>query len=398
MATFSIPPEFQDKLEPIELRDQRSDDEILQSLNKYVPVTTEKNIWAFWHSGILDMPAWCQRNVIDWVRICGPEWDVRVLDNVPESPNYALKYISSDLLPEAFVQRNMDGPYVGPHSADFLRGSCLYLYGGAFMDVGSILLRHMDRIGWKELEDPNSPYQIAIPLMYGLHIANHFVAARKGDPFIKRWHDLFINLWKGHTNHEGLLQNPLINSFGAGLSFDEARASKFNWEFKVSPTTVAEYISQVFAWVRLCTLEDAGDGFSCTDYWQNNILCFDTLKEDWLAEDIIGFDAQKIFDLLTLSREGDNTTEQYKEAEKLVWGLLSEGAMQKVTHGKGLTTAISLGTLLDLPENLGKDQAPGTFAELLRYGSVHFRQKREQLVLMEAQKPAKTFRKGVLEP
>jgi hypothetical protein len=397
MANLSIPPEYQDQLEIITVQDQRTDEDILQTLEQHVPVTSEKNLWAFWHSGILNMPSWCQRNVIDWVRICGPEWTIRILDNVPDSPNYALQYVPADSLPEAFVQRKMDGPYVGPHSADFLRGVLLYLHGGAFMDVGSVLLRHLDRIGWNELEDPTSPFNVAVPLMYGQNMANHFVAARKGDPFIKRWHELFVHLWKGRTNHEGLIEDPLV-SFGAQLDFEASRSSNFNWDFAVPPKTVMEYITQVLTWVRLCMLEDAGDGFSCSDYWQKNILCFDVLKEDFPAEAIVGFSGQKIFDLLTMRRDGDKDSGEYKEAETMVWTLLSQASMQKITHGKGLTTSVSLGILFDMPENKGRDSAPGTFAELLRYGSVHFRQKRESIARMEAKKAPKTMKKGVLEP
>lgn len=420
MADFSIPAEYQDQLEVVPAVDQRTNEEILQSLTQYAPVTSEKNIWAFWDKGVTKMPAWNQRNVVDWIRICGPSWTVRIVDNQPDSPNYALRYVSAELLPEAFVNRTMVGPYIGPHSADFLRGALLYEHGGAFMDVGNILFRHMDRLCWNQLEDPASPYQIAVPLMYAQNIANHFVAARKGDPFIKRWyvspsgglvspdmsslanthefrHELFIHLWKGHTSHEGLLSNPLI-VFGKDHNFDESRASNFHWDFAVGPQTVMEYIAQVLAWARLCKLEEAGDGFSCADYWLNNIMCFDVLQEDWPAEAEIGFNAAKIFELLSMRRDGDKESEDYKLAEKMVWRLLASSSMQKVTHGKGLVKTLALGALLDSPENVGKDCAPGTFFELLRYGSVHFRQKRESIVLMEAKRPSTTMKKGVLEP
>jgi hypothetical protein len=187
MADFSIPPEYQDQLEVIAIDDKRTDAEILESLGKYVPVTSEKNIWAFWDKGLTQMPAWCQRNVVDWVRICGSEWTIRVLDNVPCSPNHALEYVPADMLPDTFVQRTHTGSYVGPHSADFLRGACLYEHGGAFMDVGNIMTRHMDHFCWNQLADPATPFQVAVPIMYAQVIANHFVAARKGDPFIKQW-------------------------------------------------------------------------------------------------------------------------------------------------------------------------------------------------------------------
>ncbi|KAK6196727.1 hypothetical protein LQW54_011236 [Pestalotiopsis sp. IQ-011] len=398
MTDFSIPPEYQDQLEPIAVQDHRTDEEILQALAQYAPVTSEKNIWAFWHSGLDKMPAWCQRNVADWVRICAPGgWAVRVLDNLPESPNYALRHVPADLLPEAFVGRDMDGPYVGPHSADFLRGACLVQHGGVFIDVGCVLLRDMDRIVWDKLEDPSSPYQIAVPLMYNQITANHFVAARKGDPFIKRWHELFIHVWKGHKNHEGLIENPLV-SFDTDKSFDQARASNFHWEFKVPPKTVMEYITQVVAWQRLCMLEDAGDGFSCADYWSSNVFCIDVLQEDWAAEDEVGFDGQELFDLLTMKRDTNDASEEQRKAEKLVWRLLGQASMQKVTHGKGLMKGKALGGLLDEEQNIGKDRAAGTFAELLRYGSVHFRQKRTSIVQMAAEKPSQTLKKGVFEP
>lgn len=48
--------------------------------------------------------------------------------------------------------------------------------------------------------------------------------------------------------------------------------------------------------------------------------------------------------------------------------------MEKVTHAGGLLTTPALGVLWDLPENANKYGEPGTFAELLRCGSVHFEQ------------------------
>lgn len=185
--TFDIPKEFQADLTLVDITDERTNEVILDPLTQYVPVTSEKNVWAYWHDGIKAMPQWCQHNVIDWVRILGSEWTVRVLDTVPGSPNHVLNFVSADLLPETFIKGTMNGPYMGQHSADFIRGALLYTHGGVNMDVGCILIRHLDRICWDELEDPRSPYQVAVPIMFGQTIANHFVAARRGDPFIQRW-------------------------------------------------------------------------------------------------------------------------------------------------------------------------------------------------------------------
>jgi hypothetical protein len=184
---YQIPDEYRSQIKYVDSRDNRTDAEILDSLTMHTPITSEKNIWTYWHAGIQNMPAWTQRNIINWVRLHGAEWTVRVLDTVPNSPNHALNWVATEDLPETFVKGTMTGPYVGPHSADFLRGAALYTYGGVWMDVGSIVFRDLDRVCWDQLTDDTSPFTVAAPLVYGQFVANHFVASRKGDEFIKNW-------------------------------------------------------------------------------------------------------------------------------------------------------------------------------------------------------------------
>jgi len=133
---YAIPAEYESKLEyvPHEQIDSRSDAEILESLKQHAPVTSEKNVWAFWDKGVDAMPGWCLRNVMGWVRILGSEWTVRVLDSVPDSANHVLKFVPEELLPETMVQGTMDGPYVGAHSADFVRTAVIYVHGGVWQD------------------------------------------------------------------------------------------------------------------------------------------------------------------------------------------------------------------------------------------------------------------------
>ncbi|OCT48273.1 hypothetical protein CLCR_04147 [Cladophialophora carrionii] len=394
---FNIPQEFQAQLLHIEPDDKRTNQEILVSLEQYTPITSEKNIWAYWDKGVRNMPAWCQRNVVDWVRICGPSWTVRILDTVPGSPTNALEYISADLLPEAFVKGTMTGVYTGPHSSDFLRGACLYSHGGVYMDTGNILIRDLDRVCWNQLADPSSPYEVCVPIMYATVMANHFVASRKGDPFIKCWHDLFIHLWKDRQNHEGLIYHPLL-AFALTLTFEESQQANFKWDFKVAPQTVMEYISQVLSWQRLCMLEDAGDGFNATKYWLNKVLVYDSLQENWAAEATIGFGGPVLFNALATRLDTPKDSDEYKTAYKLVWRLLTKSTLQKITHGKNLTQTPAAGVLWEEPGNEDKDHEPGTFAELFRYGTVHFRQTRETIRYVKAEKPATTLKKGLLEP
>ena len=184
---LSIPQEFRSALRYVEAKDRRTDADILTALKQNVPMKSEKNIWAYWHAGVDAMPVWTQRNVINWVRLHGSDWTVRILDAVPGSANNAMKWIPVDNLPECFVKGTMTGPYTGAHSADFLRGAALSAYGGVWMDVGCLMFRNLDEVCWNQLADDDSPYTVSTPIMYAQWMANHFVAARKGDLFIKKW-------------------------------------------------------------------------------------------------------------------------------------------------------------------------------------------------------------------
>lgn len=60
---YSIPEKYKSRLEEVEVLDDRSDDEILASLKEHVPVTSEKNVWGFWNTGVDSIPGWSKRNV-----------------------------------------------------------------------------------------------------------------------------------------------------------------------------------------------------------------------------------------------------------------------------------------------------------------------------------------------
>lgn len=194
-----------------------------------------------------------------------------------------------------------------------------------------------------------------------------------------------------------MIENPLV-SFGKEVKFEDSQAKNYHWEFKVEPRTVMEYIGQVLAWSRLCMLEDPNDGFNGADYYENKVLLFDSLSEDWGAEATIGFLGQDLFNVLATKCDADPESKEYETAYKTIWRLLTRSSMQKITHGKNLTKGAALGILWDMEENEGKDTAPGTFAELLRYGSVHFEQEREEIQYVKALKPDHRIKKGLLEP
>jgi len=146
-------------------------------------------------------------------------------------------------------------------------------------------------------------------------------------------------------------------------------------------------------------LEEPNDGFNGADYYESKVLLFDSLSEDWGAEEMIGFSGEELFDVLKTKTDVDKGGEAWKKAYQTIWRLLTKSSMQKITHGKNLTKGLSLGILWDLKENEGADVEKGSFAELLRWGSVHLEQERKEIKYIEAPKmdPEKRLKKGLLE-
>jgi hypothetical protein len=173
------------------------------------------------------------------------------------------------------------------------------------------------------------------------------------------------------------------------------------FDFKVPLIEVFEYAIQIVAWTRLTMLgPDPTDGFNPAEYWLKSVLPMDAFREAWQAEMILGFNVggQSKLDALSLRLDADKDSEAYRAAHKVIWNILSESSMQKVSHGKGLSHSVQLGTMLDMPENADKDHGEGTFAELLRYGTLHFRQKRPSVNLMAISSQSEPIPKGHLEP
>lgn len=103
-------------------------------------------------------------------------------------------------------------------------------------------------------------------------------------------------------------------------------------------------------------------------------------------------------EVLSTRRDADRQPEEYKKAYKAIWRVLTRASMQKIAHGKHLTKTPALCMLWDMPENKEKDIEPGTFAELLRFGSVHFEQDRKNIDIVKAEKPEHIIREPLLGP
>ena len=302
------------------------------------------------------------------------------------------------------------------------------------MDTGSIMVMHMDRICWDSICDPSSRYEVATVLRGDQWIFNYFMAARKNNPFIRRLNDLILHLWKDRNNHKGVTHNALFGYLarmfppsnthttepqtGAGEHRQKPTGGMALFDWKISMQELLDYAMQMAAWNRVALLEDAGDGFSGSEYWTRHMLLLDFAPETGMPMKMLGAahnGGGRMLDLLSMKRHGGEQTQgrnsseggkeeqqqqeadDRREAERVVWETLAHSSMWKISHVKGLTHKPQLGSLLDATENTGKDQAPGTFMELLRYGTVHFRQKRQTPCLREAPCPEFTLKTGLLE-
>ena len=173
------------------------------------------------------------------------------------------------------------------------------------------------------------------------------------------------------------------------------------WQWNIPLDRFLEYLTQSACWARLCMLEDAGDGFNAAEYWTKKVLCMEYTKEALPCEEMLGYadTGEKQLRLLSLpvdAPEDVKASEDYQMAYRLVWEMLSDFSIQKLGHGKNIIDDVQLAVLWR--EHPGMDREPGTFAHLLRYGSVHFRQTRENPKYLEPTPAASTVRRGLLEP
>ncbi|KAL6693370.1 hypothetical protein J3F84DRAFT_396292 [Trichoderma pleuroticola] len=358
--------------------DHRTDEEIAASLQKRHPVTSDKNIWGFWHTGFAQMRPWSQRNVINWVRRLGPDWTVHIVDCVNGSETNVFHYAEESFFPKTFIDGTMDGHKA--HMGDLVRLPLLWKYGGIWMDVGLLLLRHVDDICWKRIEDPASPYELsALALMHlpdTYTPLNGFLATKRNNPFIKRWHDIYVALWtEGVTNATGFHKHPLLRHlpiFRPQVKSPALKSIKMDYE------KFSDYVAHYMCAERLRKLIDPNDGFNGAEWYEKHMLLFDAKDEMFQVQTLTDWDAQLQFRLFSLPRSGAGAVvdKSWHEAEALVTSLLANTSM----------------------ENSNKDNEKGSFAAYLRYGSTHFDQTREVKKLEWQNPEEEVITIGYLEP
>ncbi|KAI1809371.1 capsular polysaccharide synthesis protein-domain-containing protein [Poronia punctata] len=395
----AIPPGM--KLIDAEKLDLRSDDEIAKWLQQPHPITSDKNVWAYWHTGYTKMAPWVQRNIINWVRRLGPDWTVHLLDRVPGSETNVSHYVESSYFPDAFNNDSMDGPTVGAHAGDLVRLPLLWKYGGVWIDAGTFLFRHVEDICWKEIEDPASPIEMAgfaLEMRPGIDcMLNGFIATKRGNPFIKRWHDVYAALWEGRTNAQGFHKHPLLRHLPLLCPpVDKLNCPNLNLMMEA----FSDYLAAFMCFERLRKLIDPADGFNGPEYYSKHILLFPALQETYYFQQQTNWSGTRQFELLTSKRTGKAVVkdEKWQAAEAFVIDALANTSTMKLSHGPPGVLDSFLADLWDSPEYQQRDCEEGTFAAYLRYGSVHFDQKRSMVPMKMGWPTEEVLTCGILEP
>lgn len=374
--------------------DIRPESDIIFSLTSYQPVTSDQNVWAFWDSGWQNIKPWCKRNIINWVRRLGPEWTVRVLDNVPGSDNNLSQYVPTSSLPPALNEGNFSGP--PQHISDLIRLPLLYIHGGVWMDAGTILLRHLNDICWRAISDPANLFEMAAILMplrkEAGTILNGFIATKRGNGMVKRWHDVYSKLWEGKTSSEGFSKNPIL----AHLSPLQVQLETLNCPLLLMPNeALGDYLAHFLAFDRLRCLVDPSDGFDGAEYFTNKMFLIRAEEHLYYAQRITGWDGRHQYNMLTTKVSPE--AKGYAEAKDFVDSILRHSVMMKMSHGPpcGLE---NLASIWDQEEHSEDDIVPGTFGSYLRHGSVHWDVEQAAVSPTYLPKPARVFSAGVLEP
>lgn len=365
------------KFIPRDELDTRPDAEIVGQITRHNPVVSNRNIWAFWKTGWSTMRPWCKRNVIGWIRRQGPSWQVRVLDMVPHSPNNVYEFLEEKHFPEAFNNDNMEGAYVGAHSADLVRLACLNRYGGVWMDVSIMLFRKLEDICWTTLTDTSTPFEIGgfvLPNAHKEHqiecgyMENWFIASpQPGNPFITRWHQVFLKYWENTVESRDAKRHPL---------FDHLDTEGFRQD-------MIDYLAQHLSFQRVRTLVDTENEWDGPAYYREKMFFLDARQEAYYLPDKTQWNGPKCFDILasTIRSSGHNQhtkasscAVEPEEARRHCFHMAANCCLMKSVHGfKGNT---QLSDIWNKPENETADIRPGSCAEYLSATSLYLEQTR----------------------
>ena len=170
---------------------------------------------------------------------------------------------------------------------------------------------------------------------------------------------------------DGIHKHPLIRHLGLLTPYDPCFGENPNFE------EYTDYCAQFLAYERLRLLREPGDdGFDGSKYFREHFFLLQSWEEGFRYDDVA--DGKTQFELLSLERRPEDTADpRQQQAQAFVLNLLGRSAMVKFGQGywqPGMPPAVT--KFWAQPQFADYDHKPGTWGELMRYGSVHLEQKR----------------------
>ncbi|TVY40878.1 putative glycosyl transferase [Lachnellula subtilissima] len=342
---------------PGHLLDLRPDAEVDHDLLHPKPVTDEKNLWLFWHSGFKNMHPYTQRNIRAWHRRFSPQgWAIRVMDRLPSSPLNVANFLDiadPGTFPRAFVDGTIGGDYAPQHNSDLVRWPLLLKYGGVYADVGLMQLGDLDRMWSETIRNPASPFDVLSYNIGGVeerNLTNYFLASGRDNPPLLR----------------GV---PLL---GQTLSFEE-NGKKYGPE--ETSRMLTDYITQGQVMSMVMGLIDEEGCWDGPRYCADRVYAIDYMVGSQLINEITAWDGTKAFRLMSLSlaTDGEVESSEQEQAREIVEACLQKSFGFKLAHGMILRVlGQTLGSLWRKHD--GSDNVQGTYAHWLRHGTMYWNQ------------------------
>ena len=355
------------------------------------PTRGSKSIFAFWHTGIHNLPPYLLRNVIAWHRRFSPlDWTVYVLDTVPGSPLNICNYINTQsplVVPAAFTEGTLNGEYAAQHTSDLIRYPLLLQYGGVYLDVGILQFGDLDWIWTEHITNPSSSYDFAGFTMGDapdLQIVNFALMCGPDNPLVQQAHSILLRLWEGKTNTTGMHKHELVSHVPLmRVPREVVLDDEGEGNLVINDQAMTDYAIQIQCMGAAQTSCDEKTNWNGAEYVKQHCWLLSMITGAYAHEQLTSWSGQRQYDLfnLNLPQADEQETPDQAQARQMVHKLVAESWCLKLGHGFSarLFGADTLGLLWR--KHLGSDCREGTYAGWLRWAEVNCRaEKRPQIL------------------
>lgn len=192
----------------------------LGSLEQAKSDKNKKVIWTFWNLGYAQMPDFYKLNILTWRAVLGPDWKIRVINNIEGDVLNAKAWleVGKDLpvtydtpaFYEALKNSTMKNTHPAVYLSDMVRLGLLRKYGGIWMDASNILLSSPENC-WNKLENGEKMLCFYFnetwsseKFDYKSGLENWFIASSADNELINRWFNEFKGYWDKNASPDNV--------------------------------------------------------------------------------------------------------------------------------------------------------------------------------------------------